>query len=53
MSFSIDSFNAGWLDAWSRKDVDRLVSFYTPDTVYKDPQTACRPAMATTRCGPI
>ena len=40
MSFCIDAFNADWLDAWSRKDVDRLVSFYAPDTVYKDPQTA-------------
>lgn len=40
MSFCIDAFNADWLDAWSRKDVERLVSFYAPDTVYKDPQTA-------------
>jgi hypothetical protein len=40
MSFSIDGFNADWLDAWSRKDVERLVAFYAPDTVYKDPQTA-------------
>ncbi len=33
-------FNADWLAAWSAKDVEALVNFYTPDTVYKDPQTA-------------
>ena len=25
--------------AWSDKDAERLVAFYTPDTVYRDPQT--------------
>jgi hypothetical protein len=36
----IERFNADWLQAWTDKDVDRLVSFYSADTVYKDPQTA-------------
>lgn len=40
MSFDIDTFNKDWLDAWTKKDVDRLVGFYTPDTVYMDAQTA-------------
>lgn len=40
MSVDIEQFNADWLDAWTSKDVDRLVAFYSPDTVYKDPQTA-------------
>ena len=33
-------FNADWLQAWSDKDVDRLLTFYHPGTVYKDAQTA-------------
>ncbi len=37
---ALADFNARWLQAWSDKDVERLVAFYTPDTVYKDPQTA-------------
>lgn len=36
----IERFNADWLQAWSDKDVERLVGFYTPDAIYKDPQTA-------------
>ena len=36
----IDSFNADWLAAWSAKDVERLLTFYTEDCVYRDPQTA-------------
>ncbi len=36
----IERFNADWLQAWSDKDVDRLMTFYHADTVYKDPQTA-------------
>ena len=36
----IAQFNADWLRAWTDKDVERLVGFYTPDAVYKDPQTA-------------
>ena len=36
----IERFNADWLQAWTDKDVDRLVAFYSPNTVYKDPQTA-------------
>jgi len=39
-AFNIDAFNADWLRAWSEKDVRRLLGFYTPDTVYKDVQTA-------------
>jgi nuclear transport factor 2 (NTF2) superfamily protein len=36
----IDRYNTDWLSAWTDKDVDRLVGFYSADTVYKDPQTA-------------
>ena len=36
----VERFNADWLQAWSDKDVDRLVAFYAVDTVYKDGQTA-------------
>jgi ketosteroid isomerase-like protein len=36
----IADFNARWLKAWSDKDVERLLSFYAPDTLYKDPNTA-------------
>ncbi|MEE2878934.1 MAG: nuclear transport factor 2 family protein [Pseudomonadota bacterium] len=35
----IERYNADWLSAWTEKDVDRLVAFYSPDTVYKDNQT--------------
>jgi ketosteroid isomerase-like protein len=35
----LETFNADWLKAWSDKDVDRLVQFYSEDCVYKDPQT--------------
>ena len=34
---ALADFNARWLKAWSDKDVPRLVAFYAPDTVYKDP----------------
>ncbi len=37
---TLEAFNADWLQAWSDKDVERLVGFYPADTVYKDPQTA-------------
>ena len=40
MSLDIPRFNADWLAAWSAKDVETLLSFYAPDTVYKDTQTA-------------
>jgi ketosteroid isomerase-like protein len=33
-------FNADWLQAWTDKDVPRLLTFYAEDAVYKDPQTA-------------
>ncbi len=35
----IERFNSDWLDAWTCKDVERLVGFYSADTLYKDPQT--------------
>ncbi|MEX2238225.1 MAG: nuclear transport factor 2 family protein [Dehalococcoidia bacterium] len=34
----IESYNRDWLKAWSDKDVERLLTFYAPDTVYKDQQ---------------
>lgn len=40
MTLAIETFNAGWLDAWSRKDVDTLLGFYAPDCIYKDNNTA-------------
>lgn len=40
MSVDIAKFNAAWLAAWSAKDVEKLLSFYSEDTVYKDAQTA-------------
>ena len=40
MTVSTSEFNAAWLKAWTDKDVERLVSFYTEDAIYKDPQTA-------------
>ncbi len=40
MTLDIGRFNADWLAAWSAKDVDTLLSFYSDDTVYKDAQTA-------------
>lgn len=40
MSIDIEDFNRRWLKAWSDGDVERLVQFYSADTVYKDPQTA-------------
>ena len=36
----IADYNARWLEAWTDKDVDRLVAFYADDCVYRDPQTA-------------
>ena len=40
MSFDIARFNADWLAAWSAKDVEKLLSFYSADTIYKDNNTA-------------
>ena len=34
----IVQFNADWLQAWSDKDVERLLSFYADDADYIDPQ---------------
>jgi hypothetical protein len=36
----IETFNRDWLAAWSDKDIDRLMTYYHPNTVYKDAQTA-------------
>jgi hypothetical protein len=36
----IARYNADWLKAWSDKDVDRLLTFYAEDCLYKDQQTA-------------
>jgi hypothetical protein len=38
MTTEIERFNADWLAAWSAKDVERLLTFYTTDTVYRDAQ---------------
>lgn len=35
----IASYNADWLSAWTAKDVDRLLTFYAEDCVFRDPQT--------------
>jgi ketosteroid isomerase-like protein len=35
----IAAYNADWLKAWSEKDIDRLLHFYHPESVYKDNQT--------------
>jgi ketosteroid isomerase-like protein len=40
MSVDIADFNRRWLQAWTDKDVPRLLGFYAEDTVYRDPQTA-------------
>ena len=34
------AYNAAWLEAWTKKDVERLLGFYAPDVTYMDPQTA-------------
>lgn len=34
----IEDFNRRWLQAWTDKDVDRLLGFYSADTRYFDPQ---------------
>jgi SnoaL-like domain len=36
----IAAYNAAWLQAWTDKDVERLLGFYAEDCVYKDAQTA-------------
>ena len=35
----ITAYNADWLQAWTDKDVPRLLRFYAEDCVYKDAQT--------------
>jgi hypothetical protein len=34
----LTDFNRRWLQAWTDKDVPRLLGFYSPDTRYFDPQ---------------
>ena len=36
----IAHYNAGWLAAWTAKDVPALLGYYAEDCVYRDPQTA-------------
>ena len=36
----IADYNTRWLKAWTDKDVGRLLGFYAPDCVFKDPQNA-------------
>lgn len=36
----IETFNRAWLQAWTDKDVPRLIGFYAEDCLYKDAQTA-------------
>jgi len=38
MMRSAEQHNVEWLQAWSDKDVERLVAYYSPDAVYRDPQ---------------
>lgn len=40
MSLDIARFNSDWLAAWSAKDAEKLLSFYSPEIVYKDNHTA-------------
>ena len=35
----IAAYNALWLQAWSDKDIPRLIAFYAEDCLYKDAQT--------------
>ena len=36
----MEEFNRRWLAAWTAKDVEALLGFYTPDALYFDQQTA-------------
>ena len=38
MAVDIAKYNSEWLQAWTDKDVERLLTFYSPTTIYKDPQ---------------
>ena len=37
-TLDIERFNAEWLKAWSDKDVEQVLAFYSPDTIYRDGQ---------------
>jgi hypothetical protein len=39
MTMDIETFNRDWLQAWTDKDVPRLIGFYAEDCLYKDAQT--------------
>jgi len=39
MKPDLDDFNRRWLKAWTDKDVPRLLTFYSDQTVYRDLQT--------------
>jgi hypothetical protein len=32
-----DTFNARWLDAWTRRDVASLISFYDEEVIFRGP----------------
>ena len=34
----IEKYNANWLAAWTAKDTGKLLTFYAPQTTYKDAQ---------------
>lgn len=40
MSAGIETSNAEWLAVWSAKEAEKLLSFYSADTVCLDSQTA-------------
>ena len=37
-----DAFASKWIDAWNRRDIDTLVSHYTPDVRFVSPMAALR-----------
>jgi SnoaL-like domain len=39
-TIDITLYNTDWLQAWTDKDIPRLLQFYAEDCVFKDPQTA-------------
>ena len=36
----IEKYNAAWLQAWTDKNTEQLLTFYAPSITYKDNQTA-------------
>jgi hypothetical protein len=39
VNFDFERHNADWLRAWTNKNVEQLISFYSSDCIYMDPQT--------------